>query len=364
MYGEGLGIGRYIAELIAGLEDVDTHHEYVIFLGSSNWDAYTPSSGRFTKVRAPFSWYSFSEQLLFPIKIAQQHIDLMHFPHFNVPLFVPCPFVVTIHDLIMVRHPLSARNAVTTRHPLAYWIKHAAFRFVIARAVRRARRIVTVSETVKAQIREYFRIPEESITVILEAASSLPPCGVGWTAPVRGEYVFTPGNAYPHKNIMTLLRAFKEYTVRCPSSDLALVLCGQNDVFRERMIDAIRENGLETRVVHLGHVSQEDLSCLYRNALALIFPSLDEGFGLPLLEAAECGTPVLASDIAVFHEVLGSDFRAFNPKDIYAIVSAIEWLAAHRDEAGEMAARARVRSAAFTWEQTARQTYGIYSSLL
>src|SRR5262245_45001395 len=124
----GKGLGRYTERLIQNLERVADEHEFVIFLRKENFGLFKPSSPRFRKVLADFGWYSAAEQVLFPPLIAKEKIELMHYPHFNVPIFSPTPFVVTIHDLILFRFP--TRRA-TTLNPIFYALKYAAYRLVI-----------------------------------------------------------------------------------------------------------------------------------------------------------------------------------------------------------------------------------------
>ncbi|MEK9151989.1 MAG: glycosyltransferase, partial [Patescibacteria group bacterium] len=159
----GKGLGRYVSELIRRLEEVDRDNEYLIFLRQANWDAYAPGNPRFRKVLAEFPWYGWSEQLWYPLWLKRFRIDLMHFPHFNVPFLYRRPFVVTIHDLILLSHPTPR---ATTLGPMLYRIKYAAYWLVIGRAVRDARAILTVSMYSKNEIlRQFPAAGKKEITV-------------------------------------------------------------------------------------------------------------------------------------------------------------------------------------------------------
>ena len=144
----GKRLGRYTEKLIDALEREDEKNEYVIFLRRENFDEYQPYSKRFTKVRADYAWYGFAEQFLFPWQLWREQHDLVHFPHFNVPIFYLGRFVVTIHDLILMRYP-TVRN--TTRLTIWYWMKFLVYRMVIRVACFRARRVITVSRFTESE---------------------------------------------------------------------------------------------------------------------------------------------------------------------------------------------------------------------
>lgn len=149
----GKGLGRYTERLIEALEEEDRENEYVVFLRRENFDEYVPASSRFTKVRADYAWYGFAEQFLFPWQLWRTSLDLMHFPHFNVPIFYPGRFIVTIHDLILLRYP-TIRN--TTRFASWYWCKFFVYRAVIRIACLRADAVITVSRFTESDLLEEF----------------------------------------------------------------------------------------------------------------------------------------------------------------------------------------------------------------
>ncbi len=161
------GLGRYIQKLIENLERVDLSNEYIIFLRKENWSEYQPTNPNFKKVLADYRWYTLKEQIFLPFKIRQQKIDLMHFPHFNVPIFYFGPFVATIHDLVLRR--FSTRRA-STLDPFFYWIKNLVYRIVIWLVIKRAKKIIAVSGYTKEDILNYFKVKPEKIEVVYEGA--------------------------------------------------------------------------------------------------------------------------------------------------------------------------------------------------
>ncbi len=357
MYHEGLGIGRYIVELIAKLEDIDHENEYIIFLRKKNWERYTPRSKNFTKVLADIPWYSVREQLVLPYILYQRQLDVMHFPHFSVPFLYQRPFVVTIHDLIMLNMPASSRLAATTRTTLWYWIKFTAYRILLNSITRRACCIITVSETSKKDIMKSLKVPEDRVCVVYNGitASNM------YSRPkdVVQPYFLCVGNAYPHKNLTTLLHAWKRLSNA--SFPYYLFFCGQEDYFTANIRKDILSEELGSSAFHLGSVSDSELAWLYENAVALVAPSLFEGFGLPAVEAISHSLGVIASDIPIFREILGETALYFDPTSPSAIAHALETFISQKDAwIHTVNSTKDVICQKFDWKKTAIKTLQIY----
>ena len=358
----GKGLGRYVSELIAGLERLDSENEYVVFLREANFGEYEPQNPRFTKVVAEFPWYGWREQLLYPFWLRKFRLDLMHFPHFNVPLLYRRPFVVTIHDLILLSH---ATTRATTLGPLRFRLKFLAYRFVIARAMRDARKVITVSECVRREIRERFPfMVGREIAVTYEAPSGAVrgahDARSDRTDAIAQPFVLYVGNAYPHKNLDTLIAAFAEFRRR-GFSDRTLVLVGAKDYFYERLEHEAREQGIAGNVLFFGHASDAELAALYRRAESYVFPSLCEGFGLPPLEAMVNGLPVASSNASCMPEILGDAARYFDPTSTTAIADALADLATNAALRSSLVTRGAARASTFDWNDCARKTLAAYA---
>ncbi len=355
----GKGLGRYTERLIQNLEKVADDHEFVIFLRKENFDEYQPKSPRFRKVLADFGWYSLVEQIRFPSLMRREGIELMHFPHFNVPVLTPCPFIVTIHDLILFRYPTIR---ATTLHPVLYAFKYAAYRLTIGLAVRRAKKIIAVSEFTKNDLLKTFRLSPDRVAVTYEAAE-LPEVKSQKSkvkSEIRKAYFLYVGNAYPHKNLEALLRAFKD--LRDDHLDAQLVLVGKSDYFYDRLRAEADRLGLlaGNDAIFYGYADDAELETLYRNARAYVFPSLFEGFGLPPLEAMLRGTPVVSSNATCLPEILGDAAAYFDPKDRNDMRRAMK--AVFQDEAlrERLIASGTARVARYDWATCAKQTYALY----
>jgi len=205
------GLGRYVQKLVEGLEKaVNDKYEFIIFLRKENWLEYQPKNPNFRKVLTDCQWYGLKEQILMPLKIRQEKVDLMHFPHFNVPIFCLKPFVITIHDLILKKFPTRRASALG---PVLYWIKNLAYQLVIHSAVKRAKKIIAVSNYTKKDILKYFKVKSEKIEVVYEGSPSNNSRSdlfdaQGQTFKITKPYLLYVGNAYPHKNLERLILAF------------------------------------------------------------------------------------------------------------------------------------------------------------
>ena len=364
----GKGLGRYTEKLIEHLEALDSDDEYVIFLRRENFDEYVPRSPRFKKVIAQYAWYGLAEQTLFVILLYRFRFDLVHFPHFNVPLLYRRPFVVTIHDLILVHYP-TLKN--TTRLAPLYWAKFLVYRVVIASAVKRARAIITVSHFTEADLLTTYPETAGRITVTYEAAEH----SSEWSseAEVRSllerlelldgtprdilesvrPYFLYVGNAYPHKNLEILFavaRAFPEYR---------LVLVGKDDFFYERLRARGKELGL-TNILFTGFLTDQELSPLYRYSRAYVFPSLYEGFGLPPLEAMSRGAVVVASRAGSLPEILGEAAYWYEAESESALIDALRSVTTDHGLAETLRTRGYAQVARYSFRTMARETLALY----
>jgi len=285
-------------------------------------------------------------------------LDLVHFPYFSVPIFYNYPFVITIHDLI-VDH-FSTGYASTLPTP-SYRLKRLAYKFVLAKAAKKAKKIIAVSKATKDEIADHLKVNPQKIEVTYEGVDSLIQNSRIKNQKYKSKfknYFLYVGNGYPHKNLDRLLEAFKvlnNYT--------QLVMIVRQDYFCERLKKKVGEMKLSDKIIFMHNVGDEDLASLYSNAKALILPSLMEGFGLPALEAMANSCLVLASDIPSLHEVCGDAAIYFDPYDIRDMakkmndvyLNNIYHLSRKKEEGSEWARF-------FSWKKMAKETLEIYNS--
>jgi len=175
---------------------------------------------------------------------------------------------------------------------------------------------------------------------------------------IKKSYLLYVGNAYPHKNLLSLIKAFQKIVEREP--DLCLVLVGKMDHFYQRLAKLVEKSGIADKVVFAGRLSDQQLNQVYQQALAYVFPSLKEGFGLPGLEAMRAGVPVISSDQGSLPEIYGSAAIYFDPHDVDSMAEAILKVVQDRSLQEKLIEQGRQRVNQFSWEKCARQTKEIY----
>lgn len=365
------GIRRYTLEVINGVLKLDSNNKYVIFLLKDDFKKLEFGNPNVKKVLADFRWYTLKEQIVMPYLIWKEKIDLMHFPHFNVPVFCTKKFVVTIHDLILTKFP-SVR--ASTLSPLIYKIKNLAYNFIIKTALKRSKKIIAVSEFTKNDIIDQFGINKEKIIVTHESVSERlkqaenlddkkvlsrynihRPARHGQSM-AGGPFFFYAGNAYPHKNLDGLIRIYPK--IKEKFKDLQLVLVGKEDYFYERLKKESPKD-----VIFTGFITDEELAVMYKNALFYIFPSMYEGFGLPPLEAMANGCPVLSSNRSSMPEILGSAALYFDPENDDEIVGQITKIVEDENLRKELIQKGKNQVKKYSWETCARKTLEIYNSI-
>lgn len=360
----GKGLGRYTQKLIENLEKIDHENQYVIFLGVENFKDYLPKSPNFQKVLANFGWYGFSEQLKFPKLLRKYKLDLVHFPHFNVPIFYFGKFVVTIHDLILLNFPTTRSSALA---PFFYRFKYLAYKLVISSAIYRSNRIIAVSKFTKNDIlKNYSGIPEEKIRVTYEACDDYCLFNPKKEEEIIGRYgIIKPyflyvGNAYPHKNPENLMEAFKR--LENHPKKIKLVFVGADDFFYRRL-KALKEEKQMNNVIFAGFVPDYDLDLVFRGSAGYVRPSLYEGFELPPLEAMARGVPVICSDHSCAKEILEDSAYYFDGRSIDDMVGAIKEVFENEKLRSDLIRKGYAQVMKFSWKKMAKETQEIYINI-
>lgn len=350
------GVGRYTRNLLTHLDTIlKPEDELYVYVMNEDFSSLTFQNPRIHVRKAHFMWHSFSEQLGFCLQLIRDNLDLMHFTYFSFPILYRKPFIITIHDLIPLKH---ATGKASKLHPFVYKIKHAGYRKALHAGVYQSTAIITPTQTVKDDILSRFpNIPADKMYVTYEGVGlDLLSCKPEKKAPYDKKYFMYVGNFYPHKNIVRLIEA-----CACIKDDIFLILVGPEDYFAHTIRAAIHEHGQENRIIMRHDISDSELVTMYTHAVGLVHPSLDEGFGLQLIEASYFECPVIASDIPLFHEIMGERFVAFDPYDMYDIAAKLaEFL--HKPQKSYLS-RTYIEKH-FSFEQMAHETYDIYRSFL
>ncbi len=313
------GVGVYIRNLLHYLPNISGNIEYLLYIlpeDASRLESYPEN----VKIRiAPYRWHSFSEQIKFLYQITQDNLTLMHFTYFGHPMLYRKPFISTIHDTIMLDYKTG--RASTKFYPV-YVGKHAVFKLVFANQVLNSKKIIVPTNYVAGRLCEmYGKKYRNKIHVIGEGVNyGLINAAVNNERELSNikEHFLYVGNFYPHKNVEQLIYAFLDSDARIP-----LVLAGPDDHFYIGLKKLLNKIDKNSRIKFVTNSDESMLVKLYQKAEALIHPSLAEGFCLPIIEAAHFKTPIIASDIPVFHELINNNYISFDPFNKVSITQAI-----------------------------------------
>ncbi|OGD87148.1 hypothetical protein A2164_04275, partial [Candidatus Curtissbacteria bacterium RBG_13_35_7] len=317
---QGTGIGKYTQKLIENLQNIDRKNKYSIFLKQSNWQLLKLKNKNFNKVLADIKWYSLEEQIKMPYIYKKQNLDLLHIPHFNVPLLFNDKYIVTIHDLI---HRHFSQESVTTRNKFVFKAKRFAYKLTISSALKKSQKIITPSNYVKQEIIDSYKIDKSKIVVTYEAAeeeysqnskSKIRNPKFVKKFFVRKPFLIYVGNAYPHKNLHNLITAVEILNLKQNLKINLAIVCSR-DIFWQRLKQSIEKSKIKKQIILTGYIKAKDLSILFSEAKAYVFPSLSEGFGIPGLNAMAAGLPVICSNIPTLKEVYANAACYFNPND-------------------------------------------------
>lgn len=356
---ENTGPGRYTMSLVRALENIDSKNQYYLLLRKKYYtDDSLTFSANFHKTLADVSHYSSFEQVAIPAIVWRIKPDIVHYLHFNLPVLKLATRVVTVHDMLM--HTRKGQSA-TTLPWYKYYVKRLGYRLVFNRAVNSADKIITPSNYVRKLLSNYYKISKNKIITTYEGVD---PEVVGGGNRDGKKYFLYVGNAYPHKNIKNAIEAIKMFndTVK-PKMVIPLKIVSGRGVFQNRIRELADTLSATACVEILDFVENDELSVLYSNSLAYIFPSLDEGFGLPGIEAMSNETILCASDIEVFKEVYKDNAIYFNPHSVTDIAHAMNQVYQMRArDRKKIVKKAKTFSAQYTWSRTAKKTLNIYES--
>lgn len=350
------GIGVYLQNLLSFLPETSKFVFYIYLLEKDFYEKKFLQKN-FLKRKANFRWHTASEQIGFLKLLLSDNLDLVHFPYFSSPLFYWKKFIITLHDLT----PLFFKTgkASSKFYPI-YYLKHFFYKINLKNQVKNSKAIITPSHYVKDQLITVFgkkiKNLEKKIYPIYEGVDE----ELKITQPnnkLKKKFQFPffiyVGNFYPHKNVERLITAFKNE--KFPP----LILIGPKDFFALKLKDFVSKNKLDKKIFFFLTPKKEDLVFFYKNALALIFPSLSEGFGLPLLEACFFNCPIIASDIPVFNEILKGKFIKFDPYNVEDIKNKIKFFLLHQPKYSYQKILTK-----YSFKRMSKKTFFLYKKIL
>lgn len=305
------GVGVYIRNLLLNLATLDTENiEFYIYARNVDIARFRLQETKLYKAKkfifrpTSIAWHGFAEQLFFWIVLRKDKLDLMHFTYVSWPVLYSKPFIATLHDTILLTHPT---GKATTKYMWWYWIKHLVFRFVLAQQVGRAKKIIVPSQAVAQELARVFPNISNKVVALYEGVdqSFIHAKSDEVKTLIDTPFFLTVGNAYPHKRIELVIEAFEKLQKQFPHAMLCIV--GPDNYFSHMLGTMVEHKNIRNHVLFLHNVSVGKLKWLYEHAVTLVFPSLAEGFGLPVVEALYCKCPLILSDIPVFREIAESN---------------------------------------------------------
>lgn len=362
--GERAGIGQYTYQLVKHLLKIDKRNTYVLFYDHRAGSLKEFTQKRVELVRLPLSQYKKYLPLAYSHVVvantfSQANLDVLHAPANVLPLHYKKPAVVTIHDLAIYSHP--------------EWFPSGqdfSVKWLVPSSVRKAKHVIAVSQATAQDITRQFHLPKQRVSVIHE--------GIAQTKSISKltarrhlkpyhlseRYFVYIGTLEPRKNIAGIINAFD--SIACSKfkryKDIQLILAGQKGYHFEDTYNTI-QGAKCGRIRYIGYVSDAVKQALLSQALGLVFPSFYEGFGLPVLEAMQAGTPVITSKISSLPELVGKSALLINPAKQFELEHAIDKLASSKITRERLIKKGKVQAEQFSWEKCARETLVVYEKV-
>ena len=355
---QGTGIGRYTAELTKHLLQLKTDYQFIFYAGSlrtrhliNSFRTRSPWNQviwKLTPFSPQISDFLFN-RLNLPLDPFVGKIDLFHASDWTHPR-LKVPTVTTVHDLVFLKYPQTLPSLI---------VKTQTRR--LQRVIKFADHIIADSMSTKNDLVKTYQLNPDKISVIyLAHADHFKPQPkteidrVKTKYHLQSPYLLSLNTQEPRKNLQKVIEAFKAYLIAHPKTDLELVLVG-----RHGWGEKLTSN--HPQIKFLGFVSDQDLPALYSGAQAFIYPSLYEGFGLPVLEAMACGTPVITSNLSSLPEVTGEAGILINPQDVFELRDAIQKAITRHDFLSQQSLQ---QARQFSWQKTAQQTLSVYEKII
>ncbi len=359
------GVGTYVRNIVRGLGQLDTANDEFILIGPRE------RLGEFDPLPANFRTEPFAHEppspryyLDFHALLKRQGCDLLHVPYlFWRPLWTPCPYVMTVHDLLSFFSPVARKQSVRTRMQQA----------LTTRALRKAARIFAVSHFTRSEVVRLHRVPAQKIQVIYNAiderlqrghASDADRQLIAERYQVTYPFLLYAGNIKPHKNLVRTIEAFSALKAELEKDgllpDLKLIIIGDELSRHADLRRTCVRGGVQNDVRFLGFVPIDVLRIFYDAAKVFLFPSLYEGFGLPPLEAMAHGTPVVTSNLSSLPEVVGNAAVLVNPENVFDIMRAIYRVLLDQPLRERLKARGYEQVQRYSWRSSCEQLLTVY----
>ena len=351
------GIGRYTKNLLIALKkniDFSLYKFTLIIYSDLESEIKKDLGNSFNYVATDIKHYSLKEQIILPFILSRLKPDLVHFTHFNKPIFYFGKSVITIHDLI--KHFFKGPQN-STKNSLVYWPKYFFYRIFTDFTIKH-NDIIVPSNYWRNYLLKKFHLKSNKVTTTHEAVD--PSFVINQKSYVKtpDSYILYTGNLYPHKNIEIIIKSLQ----LLPQVKLKII-CARN-FFSQKIENLVSNYKLESQVEFLGYIPDKDFKNIYSKALALVHPSLMEGFSLTGLEAMALGCPVISSNSSCLPEIYQDSVIYFNPTNPKDLAKQINKLKSSVKLRQQMIKKGFLQVQKYSWELTAKKTFSVYQKIL
>ena len=362
------GLGNYTYNLVKHLLMLDSENEYIVLINRSLTDQHPIQYLEQKNLKKRFvqiSEVTLQQQVMVPFELLKQKPDIYHYPNFDLPVFQPYNSIFTVHDLTYLKHHDLYMNG--------RWIKNFYTKAIMNLGARKSKKIIAVSSSTKNDLLEILKVPEHKVAVIHEGLDESYLNGSlsnnksnffnknGLND--RDEYFLFIGERRPHKNLVRLIEAFSIFKQKTPNK-IKLVIGGKKYASYDEPERKAQELNLTNEVFFLGYIPEGDLQHLYKNARCFVFISIYEGFGIPILEAMACGTPIITSNISSMPEVAGNAALTVNPYNVDEIAEAMNKITYNVTISQRLVDTGLKRVKNFSWNNAAEKTLELYEGIL
>lgn len=358
------GMDVVAIELIRNLQQIDKKNEYVVFCSKGVKDDTIVASSNFQIDKFSTLTYAHWEQLYLPLEVKKQKLDLLHCTANTAPLCCKVPLLLTLHDIIYLENVDFKGTAYQN-------LGNLYRRWLVPKIAKKASLILTVSEFEKENILRRLQLPESKVEVLYNGVS--PQFNANYPSQqieefrnrygLPSQYIMFLGNTAPKKNTLNVIKAYVDLCTEF-HNEIPLVLLDYRKELVIKILEELKQPGLLNRFIFPGYVPHHQIPLMYNAATIFLYPSLRESFGLPILEAMACGTPVITSTTSSMPEIAGNAARLVDPFNFKEISLAMNNILTNDSLQKKYKEKGIERAKAFTWKASAEKLLGIYENFL
>lgn len=367
--GNGAGIEHYVYHIVNALAAEDSRSvKLILFLQPDlQGSPVAKKLEEFTRTKIEFyprdaierqGWWPYTKYKKMSSYLQSYDLDILHGPANVTPLFYGGKTIVTVHDLIIYEHPEWFPGGISDW----FWRRQ-----VVPKSISNADKLIAVSKFTKQQIIDRFGINTKKIKVIYEGITTSESASGKDSKrftekKIKEPYILYIGTIEPRKNLVRAIKAFSQVSSSLPN--LRFVIAGKKGWKLDEVFATVKELKLEERIIFTGYADDTTKAALYSRASAFVFPSLAEGFGLPVLDAMQSGVPVVTSKTTSLKEVAGEAAVKVDPYSIKSITDGIREIVTNQNLRQELIAKGKFQAAKFSWQKAATQTLQVYNEVI